>query len=268
MKYIKAAVELTEQIYELVQDTITTIYPFYYPDEVVEFFCSLHCKENICKDIKNGNVGVLFNENKLIGTGSREGNHITRVYVSPAFQGQGYGSFIMEKLEEEISFEYDTVLLDSSLPASHLYEKRGYKTIKHEKWKCKNDTMLVYEVMEKVISRTDTLINYNERFFVPEFNSLNGEVDEQTVFHYHQKGHILWAEYAGGDVLKGHLTGTAADDGTLDFYYQHINDKMQMRVGKCHSIPKILNNGKIELYEEWQWLSGDKSKGSSIITEK
>ena len=31
---------------------------------------------------------------------------------------------------------------------------------------------------------------------------------------------------------------------------------------------EILENGKIELFEEWQWLNGDKSKGSSILIEK
>ena len=29
----------------------------------------------------------------MVGTGSRDGNHITRVYVLPEFQGKGYGSF-------------------------------------------------------------------------------------------------------------------------------------------------------------------------------
>jgi hypothetical protein len=28
-----------------------------------------------------------------------------------------------------------------------------------------------------------------------------------------------------------------------------------------------MENGKIRLYEEWQWTSGDQSKGSSILEE-
>lgn len=56
-------------------------------------------------------------------------------------------------------------------------------------------------------------------------------------------------------------------NGELDFYYQHINTQNQIRVGKCHSIPKMLASGKIELSEKWQWLNGDQSKGSSIVTE-
>jgi hypothetical protein len=29
-----------------------------------------------------------------------------------------------------------------------------------------------------------------------------------------------------------------------------------------------LDNGKLELHEEWQWLNGDKSTGSSVVVEQ
>jgi hypothetical protein len=38
--------------------------------------------------------------------------------------------------------------------------------------------------------------------------------------------------------------------------------------GICHSKPEILSNGKIRLYEEWKWTSGDKSGGKSILEER
>lgn len=149
MKYIKATEEYVEQIYSLVQDTIMRIYPKYYPKEVVKFFCELHSKENILEDIKNGCVDVLLVDDNLVGTGSYKDNHITRVYVAPDFQGRGYGSYIMDNLENIIALKNDTVYLDASLPASSLYENRGYKTIKHHKWNVDNGAVLVYEVMEK-----------------------------------------------------------------------------------------------------------------------
>lgn len=148
--YIKATTDNTDCIYEVVQNTVRTIYPEYYPGEVVDFFCRLHNRENIVKDIKEGNAGILLLDDKrIIGTGSHKDNHITRVYVLPEFQGKGYGSFMMQCLEEEIGAKYHTVRLDASLPARELYEHRGYHTIKHEKWKVENDVMLVYEIMEK-----------------------------------------------------------------------------------------------------------------------
>ena len=158
MEYIKATEEDLEQIAALVQETIGTIYPKYYPKEVVDFFCELHFRENILKDIQAGDVGILKNDNEIIGTGCCKDNHITRVYVKPAFQKQGYGSYIMQCLENEIGLEYERVYLDASLPACHLYENRGYKTIKHERWNVENGIVLVYEVMEKHLIKCSTNI--------------------------------------------------------------------------------------------------------------
>lgn len=156
MKYIKASVADAEQIYNLVQETIRRVYPKYYPGEVVDFFCEFHSKENIAGDIENGCVVILRDEDgqgHLLGTGSYKENHITRVYVAPAYQGKGYGSYIMQRLEEEIGEKYDVVCLDASLPACQMYEKRGYRTVKHEKWPVENGVVLVYEIMEKSLSK-------------------------------------------------------------------------------------------------------------------
>ena len=159
LKYIKATQKDAEVIFNLVQDTIKTVYPKYYPKEVVDFFCQLHSQDNILNDIKAGSVGILLKENIILGTGSYKDNHITRVYVSPKFQKQGFGSYIMQCLENEISTKYNTVYLDASLPASHLYETRGYKTVEHKKWAVENGVVLVYEIMEKTLNNTITDIN-------------------------------------------------------------------------------------------------------------
>lgn len=149
MEYICAGLEDIDEIYELVQDTIQSIYPKYYPKEVVDFFCAHHSRDNILKDIESGVVGIMMDNEKMVGTGCYQENHITRVYVLPEFQGRGYGSYIMQQLEDTIAVEYDKVYLDASLPASHLYEKRGYQTIHHDKWNVENGVVLVYEIMEK-----------------------------------------------------------------------------------------------------------------------
>lgn len=191
MEYIKATEKDLEQIVTLVQETIQTIYPKYYPKEVVEFFCELHCKENIFKDIKDGFVGILKNDDEIVGTGCYKDNHITRVYVKPIYQKQGYGSYIMQCLENAIGLNYEAVYLDASLPASHLYEKRGYKTIKHEQWNVENGVILVYEIMEKSLVKCSTCICYDGKYFVPSVNTENGEVDGNTCFAYHQKDTML-----------------------------------------------------------------------------
>lgn len=161
MKCIKATRQNIEEIYKLIRNTITVIYPKYYPQKVVDFFCDLHNRENVLKDIDKGTVGVLEIDGQLIGTGSYSDNHITRVYVNPHFQGKGYGSYIMQMLENEIALQYEYVCLEASLPASHFYEKRGYITQKHKKWICENDVVLAYEIMQKKLNVAKTSISYD-----------------------------------------------------------------------------------------------------------
>lgn len=149
MKYITAITDMVDIIYNILHTTIRTVYPKYYPQEVVDFFCQHHSKEHILEGIASGNMGVLVDKDTIIGTGCYDGNHITGVYVLPNYQKQGCGSKIMDCLEAEISKKYDTVILDASLAAVCLYEHRGYKTIGHGIYELENGVKLVYEIMEK-----------------------------------------------------------------------------------------------------------------------
>lgn len=149
MLYELATIEDLQAVYEVVQRTIKTVYPKYYPTEVVDFFSALHSKDAILKDIENGDVSVLRIDGEIVATGCFVENHITRVYVLPEHQKKGYGTFIVKKIEEQICDRYDRAYLDASLPAAVLYEKLGFSTIKHEKYPVENGVILAYEVMEK-----------------------------------------------------------------------------------------------------------------------
>ena len=149
MEYVVATPDMINDIYDVLHTAIKTIYPKYYPNEVVDFFCEHHSKEHILDGMVSGTMGVLKYDDLIVGTGCRDGNHITGVYVLPAYQKRGCGSYIMNCLEKEISKTYDTVILDASLPAACLYEHRGYKTVGHGIYELENDVKLVYEIMEK-----------------------------------------------------------------------------------------------------------------------
>ncbi len=112
------------------------------------------------------------------------------------------------------------------------------------------------------------MINYHNKIFRPISNTENGETSSETEFLYKQVGNILTSEYAGGKIIKGHLIGLVDEDGTIEMRYHQVNDKDELMTGICKSIPEILTNGKIRLHENWEWTSGDKSKGQSIIEEQ
>lgn len=110
-------------------------------------------------------------------------------------------------------------------------------------------------------------ISYENRKFRIVRNTEGGEVGSETVFHYHQKGRTVWAEYSGGEIINGQLIANCDDDGNLDVRYQHINTGGELKTGKCRSTPEILNDGRLRLHEKWEWTGGDRSSGESVIEE-
>lgn len=110
-------------------------------------------------------------------------------------------------------------------------------------------------------------INYDNRVFRSVQNSETSEVSSETLFYYHQKDNLVWANYEGGEIVFGSLIAKVLEDNSLEMRYQHLNAKGVLMTGKCVSTPEILENGKIRLHEKWQWTCGDFSAGESIIEE-
>lgn len=111
------------------------------------------------------------------------------------------------------------------------------------------------------------MIDYDNRVFRPVSNSENGETSEDTIFQYKQTGNLLTAVYAGGKVRYGHLIGLVDEGGNIEMRYHQVNRQGELMTGICRSRPEIMENGKIRLYETWEWTAGDFSKGSSILEE-
>lgn len=158
MEYVAATSDMVNAVYDVLHAAIRTVYPKYYPSEVVDFFCRHHSKGHILDGIASGNMGVLMYGNAVVGTGCFDGNHITSVYVLPSYQKRGCGSYIMDCLEQEIAKKHGAAILDASLPAACLYERRGYKTIGHGVYELENDVKLVYEMMEKKLDICGSIV--------------------------------------------------------------------------------------------------------------
>ncbi len=110
-------------------------------------------------------------------------------------------------------------------------------------------------------------LHYNGRIFRGLTNSDTGQVSGETVFYYLQEGDLVSARYVGGPITSGQLLGTVSPDGSLDFLYHHVDQDGQLHAGRCHSTPTWNEDGVLVLEEEWQWLTGDQSRGHSRVIE-
>lgn len=109
------------------------------------------------------------------------------------------------------------------------------------------------------------------RRFVAVANA-SGEVGSETVFTYHEDvvTGAVWADYAGGAVVRGHLVGsrgrTADGSDRLDFRYVQLKGDGTTSSGHCESVIEVLPDGRMRLHETWVWESRDGS-GSSTVEE-
>jgi len=256
-----------EPVYELVHQVIAQVYPRYYPMHVVDFFHEHHNRQHMQQDIPNGETVLLYVDDTLAGTGSIVHNEIKRMLLLPAFHGKGLGSRLLKTLENSsTAAPHDILHLHSTLAAFPFYIKHGYEQTSFVSDDIGRHEFLCYFNMRKYMNR-GFAFNYNCKKFIGLQNSESGQVNDETIFTYHQHGSTLWGEYSGGQIEKGFLTGTVEKDGRLQFAYQHMDESGELRTGICHSVPTIDEDGKIILQESWQWANGDCSRGESLLQE-
>ncbi|GAA4288730.1 hypothetical protein GCM10022262_30900 [Georgenia daeguensis] len=96
-------------------------------------------------------------------------------------------------------------------------------------------------------------------------NSPTGQVGGATRFRYREDDGVIWAEYAGGDVVRGFLVGTRQED-RLHFRYTHLDADRMTANGVCESRIVVLPDGRVRLEESWAWESRPE-RGTSVVEE-
>jgi hypothetical protein len=99
----------------------------------------------------------------------------------------------------------------------------------------------------------------------PVADQAPGQVGTRTRFTYHEEDGRIWAEYAGGDVVRGNLVGTRAGD-RLDFRYVQLKQDGSTSSGHCVSTVVELADGRVRLEETWAWESQEGS-GTSVVEQ-
>lgn len=135
---------------EITHTTINEIYPHYYPNGAVNFFLNHHNADNIKNDISENYVFLFYDSEQIaVGTVTIKNNEICRLFVLPNYQGNGYGKELLDFAECTIAKIYDEVIIDASLSAKAIYQKRGYIECGYHTIKTENNDYLCYDIMKK-----------------------------------------------------------------------------------------------------------------------
>ena len=142
-----------EGLQQLIYQTIDASYTNIYGPNSIQYFKDYHSGSQILADAKLGQTVVMDLNGQIIGTGTICEQNICRVFISPAFQGQGFGRMVMEALEKKaLLMGFRHLHLDASLPSQSFYQHLGYQTREERFIQISDNERLDYFYMEKALS--------------------------------------------------------------------------------------------------------------------
>lgn len=113
--------------------------------------------------------------------------------------------------------------------------------------------------------RNPATVSLHGKTFAGVSNAATGQVGSATRFRYHQDGEVIWAEYDGGEIVRGYLVGTREGE-RLQFRYVHLGADGATASGVCDSRIMVLEDGRVRFEESWAWESRPE-KGTSVVEE-
>lgn len=109
-------------------------------------------------------------------------------------------------------------------------------------------------------------LSFNNKKFVLVQNSKTGKVNSETLFFYKQERDLVTADYQGGTVRYGKIIALLEND-KLDMLYQCVTDEGQLKAGKALATVSFTESQKIRLKLNWEWITGENSRGNSEYIE-
>jgi hypothetical protein len=88
-----------------------------------------------------------------------------------------------------------------------------------------------------------------------------------TVARYRQEGDLVWADFVGGKVRRGTVTGTCSPDGTLRLAYTMVLTSGEVISGHTVNVPQVQPDGRLVLREQWQRYGEHATSGVSYLEE-
>ena len=86
------------------------------------------------------------------------------------------------------------------------------------------------------------------------------------MFFYKQKRDLVTTDYHGGTVQYGKIIALLKND-KLEMLYQCVTDEGQLKAVKALATVSFTESQKIRLKLNWEWITGEISRGNSEYIE-
>jgi N-acetylglutamate synthase-like GNAT family acetyltransferase len=137
-------------LHSLMNETISTCYATFPPAYHQHWMEVHHSVDQILAEATEGLTLVIEYRGNIMGTGNIVKDRIQSIMIRPDMQRQGYGTELLQRLEQ---YAWNTgisvVQLSALMPARPFFERLGYQTISEHPLKAPNLRQFKYYIMEK-----------------------------------------------------------------------------------------------------------------------
>ncbi len=106
-------------------------------------------------------------------------------------------------------------------------------------------------------------MNLTGTIFRAVSNSKHGSINTETEMYFTSDDGIVIGRYGGGSVITGHVIGKHEGDSEIEMLYHSATVGGDIQAGKAHGTFALDEEGRMHMYLDWQWLTGDGSRGQS-----
>jgi ribosomal protein S18 acetylase RimI-like enzyme len=123
-----------------------------YPPAIIDYQLHTHYTMDwLSKKMQSSYFVVALIDNKVVGTGSLDGNEVTTVFVDPDHQQRGIGRTIMGELERYAKNQgLREIILNSSITALGFYKKLDYSLSEEALREYRGDEVITYLMKKRL----------------------------------------------------------------------------------------------------------------------
>ena len=97
--------------------------------------------QSLCRKLNNSDAFLIVEDNVVVGFGNIKDNYLDLLYIHHEYNNLGYGSILLEKLEE---FATDDITVHASITAVNFFKKHQYLIIRENTVLIENVELINY----------------------------------------------------------------------------------------------------------------------------
>lgn len=117
--------------------------------------------------------------------------------------------------------------------------------------------------MTQATHPSNAQLNLVGRCFRAQANTANGTIDTETEMRFTEDGEVIHATYSGGSIVSGFVLARWSGEMRMDMCYHCLTASDALQAGKAKARFDRTSDGRLAMRLDWQWLTGDRTKGES-----